>query len=73
MSTSPSEKKDISRTPGLITKLTDHPFGMVLLGEVVAAHWVGDGIILYYADNHKAKFSIEDGELMIEDHEVPSC
>jgi hypothetical protein len=69
-----NEKTLDEAPPGLITKESDHPFSAVLLGEVVAIHWLGDACVLYYADNHKAFFKVDqDGDLVIGDYEVPMC
>lgn len=69
----PSEKTEHS-PPGLITKDSDHPLSATLLGTVYAAHWLGDAIVLYYQDGHKAFFKVgEEGNLLVGDYEVPRC
>lgn len=66
------EDDEPSHAPaGLITKMTEHPLGLVLLGEVVGAHWLNDSIVLYYADKHKALLSIVNDEIVAVDYEVP--
>lgn len=58
---------------GVITKDTDHLFGQLLLGEIVAAHWLGDALILYYGDKHKVLIKANMDDLIVKDHEVPGC
>jgi len=72
MSTSPSEKA--LRSPHIIDKTTPHPLSVMLLGEVVGAHWMGDALVLYYTDGHKTLVRVnDDGDLTIREHEVPTC
>lgn len=69
----PPHKFDISfAPPGLIIKETEHPFSMVLIGEVVAVQWQGDALIFYYADGHKAYVNSKTN-LTVGDYEVPGC
>lgn len=75
MSTSPSENEQVQNSPpGLVTKESHHPLAQILLGEVIAAQWLGDQLILFYADNHKAAIDVDsEGDIVVRDHQVKSC
>jgi len=68
MSTSLSEVP-----PGLVTKYSDHPLRALLLGHVVAVHFLGDTLVLYYGEGRKAYVKSSDGLLTVGDYEVPGC
>lgn len=59
--------------PGFITKETNHPFSVLLIGGVVGVQWLDDSLILYYEDGHKALIHATRGSLIVADYEVPTC
>jgi hypothetical protein len=67
-----SHSKDAA--PRIIDKMTEHPLGILLLGEVVACVYMDNALVLYYADGRKAGFVVdEDGDIQIGDYDVKTC
>lgn len=63
-----------SPAPPIITKETEHPLSVILLGEVVGAAWLGSHLVLYYADGHKTLFQVDDdGDINVQDYQLATC